>query len=145
MAPEQARGELQLDARADVFALGCVLFECLTGRAAFEGVHSLALMAKILLDDPERVRVLRREVPASVDDLVARMLSKDPAERPADAAALGAHLRVLARLSMRPPAAHTGAPACAHASRAAHCECRIGRSAGARTGRTRRGDRDHGW
>src|SRR5262249_11145929 len=43
MAPEQARGERELDARADVFSLGCVLFECLTGRAAFIGEHIMAL------------------------------------------------------------------------------------------------------
>src|SRR5947207_465100 len=51
MAPEQARGDERLDARADVFALGAVLFECLTGRAAFAAEHVMAVLARILLEE----------------------------------------------------------------------------------------------
>ncbi|HEX4335815.1 MAG TPA: protein kinase [Polyangiaceae bacterium] len=87
MAPEQARGE-RLDARADVFALGCVLFECLSGRAAFIGAHVVAVLAKILLDPAERVSALRPGVPAALDELVTRLLEKSPAARPADGAAV---------------------------------------------------------
>src|SRR5262249_49662727 len=47
MAPEQARGNDEIDPRADVFALGCVLFECLTGSPAFPGDHFMAILAKI--------------------------------------------------------------------------------------------------
>jgi tetratricopeptide (TPR) repeat protein len=88
MAPEQARGAKDLDARADVFSLGCVLFECVTGRAPFMGEHVMAILAKILLEDAPRVREIRSEVPAGLDSLVARMLDKDPKARPADAAAV---------------------------------------------------------
>lgn len=84
MAPEQARGDRLLDARADVFALGCVLFECLTGRLAFQGEHLMAILAKILLEEAPRVRELRPEVPRALDQLVARMLIKDPKKRPRD-------------------------------------------------------------
>ncbi|WP_437486645.1 protein kinase [Sorangium sp. So ce1014] len=88
MAPEQARGDLALlDARADVFSLGCVLFECLTGLPAFCGQHAMALLAKLLMEEPPRARELRPELPAALDDLVARMLAKEPAARPADGAA----------------------------------------------------------
>jgi serine/threonine protein kinase/tetratricopeptide (TPR) repeat protein len=87
MAPEQARGARELDARVDVFALGCVLFECLAGRPAFVGENMAALLAKILLEPPGRVRDLRPEVPEALDDLVARMLAKEPVERPANGAA----------------------------------------------------------
>jgi eukaryotic-like serine/threonine-protein kinase len=86
MAPEQARGDRHLDARADVFALGCVLFECLTGRKPFEGMHPLAVLAKILFEEAPRVRELLSDVPPAVDALVARMLYKDIAGRPADGA-----------------------------------------------------------
>jgi hypothetical protein len=88
LAPEQAQRGGQLDARADVFALGCVLFECLTGRAAFAGEHLVAVLAKILLDEPPRVSELRPDASPALDDLVARMLAKDPERRPRDGAAV---------------------------------------------------------
>ncbi|WP_437292393.1 protein kinase domain-containing protein [Sorangium sp. So ce406] len=94
MAPEQARGERSVDARADVFALGCVLFKCLTGRAAFQGAGALAVLVKVLLDEPPRLRELRPELSEELDALIARMLAKQPGERPRDgeavAEALGA-------------------------------------------------------
>ncbi|MCK6547560.1 protein kinase [Myxococcota bacterium] len=93
MSPEQARGSSEVDARTDVFALGCVLFECLTGRPAFSGVNPVAVLAKVLLEDAPRARTLRREIPVALDDLVARLLSRDPSLRPRDA---GAALRALA-------------------------------------------------
>lgn len=92
MAPEQARGEKAVDAHADVFSLGCLFFECLTGRAAFAGAHVVAVLAKILLDPAPRVRTLRPDVPAALDDLVASMLEKSPASRPADGSAVAAAL-----------------------------------------------------
>ena len=72
MAPEQARGLAELDARADVFALGCVLFECLTGRQAFAGEDAMALIAKILLEEPPPLRELGCDVPVELEELVAR-------------------------------------------------------------------------
>ena len=66
MAPEQARGEHTVDSRADVFLLGCLLFECLCGRPAFVGAHVIAVLAKILLEPAGRVSALRAEAPASV-------------------------------------------------------------------------------
>ncbi len=92
MAPEQARGAKDIDARADVFALGCVLFECLTGRPPFTGEHAMAVLAKIILDEAPRVADLKKDVPPALDDLVARMLAKEPEERPEDAAAVASEL-----------------------------------------------------
>jgi tetratricopeptide (TPR) repeat protein len=83
MAPEQARGERDVDARADVFALGCVLYKCVTGVTAFDGEAWLGILAKVLHDEPPRLRDMRADVPEALDDLVARMLSKDRARRPA--------------------------------------------------------------
>jgi len=94
MAPEQARGNEDIDARADVFALGCVLYECLTGQAAFKAENLLALLGKVLFEDAPRLRQ-RGLFPAALDDLVDRMLAKDPARRPADCASVVAHLREL--------------------------------------------------
>ncbi|HEY2367852.1 MAG TPA: protein kinase, partial [Polyangiaceae bacterium] len=88
MSPEQARGGADVDARTDVFALGCVLFETLTGRPAFSGANAVAVLAKVLLEDAPRTRHIEPSVPPELDELVARMLSKDPALRPRDAAAI---------------------------------------------------------
>ncbi|WP_437687359.1 protein kinase domain-containing protein [Sorangium sp. So ce176] len=96
MAPEQARGERSVDARADVFALGCVLFKCLTGRAAFQGAGALAVLVKVLLDEPPRLRELRPELSEELDALVARMLAKPPGERPRDGAAVAEALGAIA-------------------------------------------------
>jgi eukaryotic-like serine/threonine-protein kinase len=97
MAPEQARGDRDLDARADVFALGCVLFECLTGRQPFEGAQPLAVLAKILFEEAPRVSELLSEVPEAVNDIIARMLAKDVASRPRDAERLADELAALPR------------------------------------------------
>ena len=78
MAPELVRGARDITPRADVFSLGCVMFQCLTGRAVFEAEAPTALLAKILLVEAPRVRELAPHVPAAVDDCVARMLAKDP-------------------------------------------------------------------
>jgi tetratricopeptide (TPR) repeat protein len=88
MAPEQARGGGHADARADVFALGAVLFECLTGAPPFEGDDLAPLLAKILFEEAPRASARRPEIPAALDALIAAMLAKDPAARPSDGAAL---------------------------------------------------------
>ncbi|HEX4512230.1 MAG TPA: AAA family ATPase, partial [Polyangiaceae bacterium] len=87
MAPEQARGLVQIDARADVFSLGCVLFECIAGTPVFTGDHYVAVLAKVLMQDIPRLSDVVSDVPAQIDELLARMLAKDPAERPENGAA----------------------------------------------------------
>jgi serine/threonine protein kinase/predicted ATPase len=104
MSPEQARGEGEMDPRTDVFALGCVLFECLTGQPAFEAGHSVAVLSRILFDDPPPLRSLCPEAPVELEALLARMLSKPAAERPADGDAVARELSGFDRRS-NPPAA----------------------------------------
>ena len=91
-APEQARGMRKIDARADVFALGCVMFKCLTGTLPFKGDDIVAVLAKVIFENAPRVRDVRPDVPAELDDLVARMLSKNRAARPKDGAAVSLEL-----------------------------------------------------
>jgi eukaryotic-like serine/threonine-protein kinase len=98
MAPEQARTGGRIDARADVFALGCVLFECLTGLPPFDSDNTAAILAKILFGTPPRVSELWPEVPQNLDALVAQMLSKEPSRRPSDGANLAAALAALGPL-----------------------------------------------
>ena len=92
MSPEQAAGERSLDPRSDVYALGCVLYEMLTGEPPHPGPTGQAVLAKILTDQPRRVVELRRSVPAHVDAVVAHALEKLPADRLASADAFAAAL-----------------------------------------------------
>lgn len=85
MAPEQARGTGEVDARADLFSLACVLFECLTGTPTFGADNYLAVLAKIVVASAPRVKELRPEVPSALDALVDRLLAKDPDDRLPDA------------------------------------------------------------
>jgi eukaryotic-like serine/threonine-protein kinase len=105
MSPEQARGARSLDARSDIFSLGCVAFECLTGRPAFSGHDLMALLARILLEDAPRVRDFRPDVPPALDDLVSRMLARDPDKRPRDGTALSRELGSLDALGSGIPRA----------------------------------------
>ena len=88
MSPEQARGDPDLDHRSDIFSAGILAFVCLTGRLPWEGADPRAAMVRRLTEDAPRVTAVRRdlEVPAALVDLVARMLARVPADRPADMA-----------------------------------------------------------
>ncbi|NUQ73935.1 MAG: serine/threonine protein kinase [Polyangiaceae bacterium] len=92
MAPEQARGDKKVGPQADVFALGCVLFECLTGKPAFAGDHMLATLSKLLLEEPPSIRRENKDVPANLAALVERMMERDPSRRPANGAEAAACL-----------------------------------------------------
>jgi adenylate cyclase len=96
MAPEQARGAPTPDPTADVYSMGCVLFECLTGAPPFTGEHAFAVLVKLMLETPPRLRERFPEMPAALDELVASMLQKDPAQRPPDAEALMTALEAIA-------------------------------------------------
>lgn len=103
MSPEQARGDPDVDARADVFSLGCLLYQCLTRRPPFAGDSALAVMVKILLEEARRPGDLRRGIPDELDALVARLMDKDPAMRPWDGRAVAVELGALPGHDARRP------------------------------------------
>jgi serine/threonine protein kinase len=92
MSPEQARGSREIEPPSDVFSLGCVLFECLTGRPAFLGPDVMAIRAKVLLADPPRVAELNTKASPRLNALVMSMLAKDPVQRPQNGLAVAAAL-----------------------------------------------------
>jgi Tol biopolymer transport system component len=92
MSPEQAMGEKSLDARADIYAVGAVTYEMLTGEPPFTGATVQAIVAKVLNAEPERPTMLRRSVPPNVEEAVLRALAKVPADRWAKAGDFAAAL-----------------------------------------------------
>ena len=89
MAPEQAIGGEHVDSRADVFALGAVLYELIGGQPPFTGPTPQAIIAKVLTDEPVPLGSLRPRVPPHVADVVHKALEKLPADRPSSARELG--------------------------------------------------------
>jgi Tol biopolymer transport system component len=80
MSPEQVEGK-PADQRSDIFALGCVLYEMVTGKKAFEGATATSVAGAILAKEPEPVRALQPATPASLERVILACLRKDPEER----------------------------------------------------------------
>jgi tetratricopeptide (TPR) repeat protein len=105
MSPEQASGDPTIGAPSDVFSLGIVLYEALTGRHPFEGNNRAEIMQAILMATPVRPSMLRADTPAAIDALLMQMMAKNAAERPAAAA-----IRATLKMSMTPAVASKGVP-----------------------------------
>ena len=86
MSPEQASGDKALDARTDVYSLGCVLYELLAGEPPYTGATAQQIIVKRFTEPVPSVRKVRPSVPAAVDDAIQRALAPVPADRYATAA-----------------------------------------------------------
>ncbi len=98
IAPEQARGDRNIDSRADVFALGCVLFKCITGEGAFGGEDDLTVLLRVVKGTARRTREIVPQIPDEVDRVVAWMLARRPDDRPRDASLVAAALARLVEI-----------------------------------------------
>lgn len=90
MAPEQLRGEKDLDARADIYALGIVAYECLAGGTPYDATSFAELAVKVLGGRPPRLETLRPELPPALCEVVHRAIALSPAARYASATELSA-------------------------------------------------------
>jgi eukaryotic-like serine/threonine-protein kinase len=112
MSPEQAAGESELDGRSDLYSLGCVLFELLTGEPPFRGTTAQEVISRRFAGPVPRASTVRSTVSSGMDDIVSRCLARLPADR----FATGAHL-AQALANSRSQQWTAGSPAAAHPER----------------------------
>jgi serine/threonine protein kinase len=101
MAPEQL-GDENLDGRADLFSLGCVMYRMLVGSNPFGGRNIMAVLCNIALEQPQTPHQIDAAIPPELSDLVMRLMSKKPEDRPATATAVAAELRHMEQASVPP-------------------------------------------
>jgi len=101
MSPEQARGEKGLDARSDVFSLGCVIYEMAVGRRPFEGEHLTAVLYELLSENPPAPSSLRPDLPSGFDEVINGVLAKDRDSRYQSAMEVASALRSVGRDDVR--------------------------------------------
>jgi eukaryotic-like serine/threonine-protein kinase len=94
MSPEQARGR-EVDARTDIFSVGAVMYEMLTGRLPFEGETTADILGALLYKEPQPLRELAPETAADLQHIVSKVLRKDKDERYQSIKSLLADLRTL--------------------------------------------------
>jgi len=100
MSPEQVRGE-PADARSDIFALGCVMYEILTGRRAFERDTAAETMTAILKEPVPEFAISATDISSGLDSIISRCLAKSPGERFQSASDLAFDLREIAKPGFR--------------------------------------------
>ena len=98
MAPEQARGDQEVDARADLYALGATLFEMIAGRPPHVGPTPVAILARLVTTPPPHMMEIFPDAPLDLDELMARLLATYPDERPSNAKLVAQELRTIAKM-----------------------------------------------
>jgi len=114
MSPEQASGETDVDGRSDLYSLGCVLYEMLSGEPPYTGPTAASVIAKLFVSPVPKVRTTR-DVPEAVDAALGRVLAKTPVDRFRTGAEFSEALRVILRQgdstpSRTPRTRRSGAP-----------------------------------
>lgn len=110
MSPEQAVGEADIEGRSDLYSLGCMLFELLTGSVPFRGPNSMTVVAQHLTADPPVLRIDDSRIGSPLAALIRQMLAKERTDRPANASALLDILRPLMQTSGPPPTVTVAPP-----------------------------------
>jgi rhodanese-related sulfurtransferase len=132
MSPEQAMGDREIDARSDVYSLGCVLYEMLAGEPPFTGATAQTVVARILTEQPSSLRLMRGNVSVALERVVARAIARLPADRFATAGRFAEELeRVAAEprfLPDVPPDEASGASAAFRAAAAPRASGRFARA-----------------
>ena len=111
MSPEQASGSRQIDARSDIYALACVVYEMLAGEPPHTGPNAQAIIARVLTQPVPSIRGMRETVPVPMDAAIAKALAKLPADRFATAQQFGEALQASLTSGAVPAAVTTRAPA----------------------------------
>jgi serine/threonine protein kinase len=106
MSCEQARGLTDIDKRTDIYSMGVIMYELLTGRLPFQAPHTGDLIVQIMTDDPPRVHELRPEVGVPISDLVARAMQRDRELRFPDVEEMRKALIAVAEEDLGPRVAH---------------------------------------
>jgi eukaryotic-like serine/threonine-protein kinase len=110
MAPEQLRGQ-PIDARADLFSLGCVLYRMATGQAPFKGTHAVSTLIAVATINPVPPQQLNPRLPTALCDLITQLLAKAPEARPESALAVVKAIRAIEQMATTTdPASSSDAP-----------------------------------
>ncbi len=100
MSPEQARGIKEIDRRTDIYSMGVIMFQALTGTLPFTSENVGDLIIKIVTGSPPKIRELNPELPAALAEVITRAMAREPAERFVDATAMQQALVAAAEASM---------------------------------------------